>query len=195
MFVSSSLVVEDGDVSTCSEGLLRSTAQRPLAGGTEGPVVGAGPGPLEDAVPAGEARGQEEGEVVVTSPPVSQREGGAASLLHCEEVVVQALLGGVLSVLARTHGEGEVAGVVGGDLHTDLHPLAGAVGGHHLPRGVLTAGLVFPGPVVRVSTQSTPASVDLPLHGQASTEPLIVLIVRRSVVTEPPHRCSGGRLD
>ena len=85
--------------------------------------------------------------------------------------------------------------MVGGDLHTDLYQLAGAVGGDYLARGVLTSSLVTSGSVVSVSTQSTSSAILIPLDRESPTESLIVFIVLGSVVAISPHRGSRGWLD
>ena len=75
--------IEYRDVCACSESFLGPTAQSPsVRGVTESPGVGTGPGPLQDTVFAGEVGRQLECEVVVTSSPVTQGEGGAALVLY-----------------------------------------------------------------------------------------------------------------
>ena len=150
---------------------------------------------LENTVGAGEVRRQFDCEVVSAGPTVSQGEGWAVWLEDSQEVGVKTLLGWVPGPGGRAHWEPEVTSMVCCDLHSDLDLLTRPVCGHNLPSGKLSAHLVFPGSIVRVSTQSTPPSVDFPLDSDASTEPLIVLVVFGRIKAVPPHGGSRWRLD
>ena len=109
-------------------------------------------------------------------------------------MVIKTLLGWVPVPGPRTHGEFEVTSVVGRDLHRDLDLLARPVCRDYLPRGELSTRLMFSGPVVWVTTQSTQPTVNVPLDSKASTEPLIVFIVSGRIMAVPPHGSTRGRL-
>ena len=116
---------------------------------------------------------------------------------NLENCLIKALLTWVLnSVVVGAQFEDEESLVVGGDINLNDYILA---------RSVLTSddtigessswSLVLSRPGIRwVSTYPAPASIAPVLVLEAPAEALVVIEVRGIVITESPHRGSGGRL-